>query len=63
MVRGYVPLLRFFCFQGLICLFSKNRIIYYDKVFLYYFLFFYEFFETFAHSCIGLNLLSLGKFL
>ncbi|QJR22125.1 hypothetical protein BREVNS_1375 [Brevinematales bacterium NS] len=31
-VRGYAPLPRFFCLQGLVCLFySKNRFIYYDK--------------------------------
>ncbi|QJR21052.1 hypothetical protein BREVNS_0302 [Brevinematales bacterium NS] len=55
-VRGYAPLPRFFCLQGLICLFCPKRDDYLllQRILFILFLFFYYFLETFAHSCKGL---------
>ncbi|QJR23060.1 hypothetical protein BREVNS_2310 [Brevinematales bacterium NS] len=52
---------RFFCLQRLICLFLSKKIGLFimERNIFYYFLFFYYFLETFAHSCKGLILKAL----
>ncbi|QJR21931.1 hypothetical protein BREVNS_1181 [Brevinematales bacterium NS] len=61
---GATPLKpRFFCLQGPICLFLLKKVelfIMIRNIFIL-FLFFYYFFETFAHSCKGLISYEQGK--
>ncbi|QJR21150.1 hypothetical protein BREVNS_0400 [Brevinematales bacterium NS] len=56
-VRGYAPLPRFFCSEGLICLFySKKMEVFITTKNIFYTLFcFYSFFETSARMCKGLK--------
>ncbi|QJR22831.1 hypothetical protein BREVNS_2081 [Brevinematales bacterium NS] len=62
---GAMPLFPVFSVYRGLFVFSiqKNRIIHYEKKYFYtIFLFFYSFFETFAHSCKDLTYVWVSSF-